>query len=108
MKGWTGESCGQCIAAEGCLHGTCSLARECNCNEGWTGESCNHCIKEPSCLHGYCNLPFECNCEAGWTGKNCDESMIITMSQFLTLDSIANGHKLLRKIVILSFLHRGL
>ena len=92
MNGWKGKSCDKCIVSDGCLHGSCTSADECNCSDGWTGKQCTQCIPSPTCIHGTCQSAFECNCDAGWTGHNCNESMTLIFFHFLTLVPIATSN----------------
>lgn len=39
--GWQGELCNECLTYPGCVHGTCNMPWQCNCEMNWTGLFCN-------------------------------------------------------------------
>ena len=41
----TGQFCDECIRLPGCVHGTCSKAFECSCDDGFEGMVCDKRMK---------------------------------------------------------------
>lgn len=54
--GWTGFNCLTPICSASCVHGSCKLPGECNCDAHWT--------------HANCDI-----CEMGWSGVDCNTGL---------------------------------
>uniref|UniRef100_H3CF43 Jagged canonical Notch ligand 2b n=1 Tax=Tetraodon nigroviridis TaxID=99883 RepID=H3CF43_TETNG len=77
--GWEGQFCDECKLYPGCVHGTCNLPWQCNCEKNWGGLLCNkdlnYCRYQPCVNGGTCmnTEPDEyyCACPRGFSGKDC-------------------------------------
>ncbi|CAJ1087289.1 hypothetical protein F7725_019853 [Xyrichtys novacula] len=64
----------------GCVHGTCNMPWQCNCERNWGGLLCdkdlNYCGQHQPCVNGgTCMNPepdeYFCTCPQGYSGKTC-------------------------------------
>lgn len=39
--GWQGQFCDECVLYPGCVHGTCNVPWQCNCERNWGGLLCD-------------------------------------------------------------------